>query len=185
MVYVALLRGINVGGNNKVEMSKLKETFNKLGMKEAKTYINSGNVIFNDSANSKQELENTIKKAIFQDFEIDIKVLVRDVGYFEKLLKVLPNSWRNDSEMKCDVLFLTDDLYENMLKEKIKINPQVDNIIYTRGAVIWAVDKKDVTKSHLVKLVGTDIYKNMTVRNVNTVRKIYGIMKINKDLEIQ
>ena len=87
--------------------------------------------------------------------------------------------------MKCDVLFLTDDLDENMLKEKIKINPQVDNIIYTRGAVIWAVDKKDVTKSHLVKLVGSDIYKNMTVRNVNTVRKIYGIMKINKDLEIQ
>jgi uncharacterized protein (DUF1697 family) len=49
MTYVALLRGINVGGNNKVEMKKLKTTFETLGFTSVVTYINSGNIIFNTS----------------------------------------------------------------------------------------------------------------------------------------
>ena len=49
MVYVALLRGVNVGGKNKMEMARLKATFEAAGMKDVTTYINSGNVIFSDN----------------------------------------------------------------------------------------------------------------------------------------
>lgn len=59
--------------------------------------------------------------------------------------------------------------------EKLKISP-VDNVIYVPGAVLWNVEGKDYSKSSMVKLVGTDLYRNITIRNVNTVRKIFQIM---------
>ena len=56
MIYIALLRGINVGGNNKIDMKLLKLTFERVGMKSVKTYINSGNIIFINDGLSKTEI---------------------------------------------------------------------------------------------------------------------------------
>lgn len=79
MIYVALLRGINVGGKNKIEMRKLKATFEKAGMSEVTTYINSGNVIFSDSRRKPPRIVSVLEKAIAADFGLQIKVLIRDL----------------------------------------------------------------------------------------------------------
>ncbi|MDQ3501393.1 MAG: DUF1697 domain-containing protein, partial [Actinomycetota bacterium] len=76
MVYVALLRGINVGGKNKVEMKKLKATFEGAGMTDVTAYINSGNVVFKSTARKAAELEAKLEKAIERDFGFSIKVLL-------------------------------------------------------------------------------------------------------------
>ncbi len=100
MVYVALLRGINVGGKNKIDMKLLKETFARAGMESVSTYINSGNVIFIDKKHTKAQISELLQEAIFKDFQLDIKVLVRDISDFENMMKVLPESWKNDEIMK-------------------------------------------------------------------------------------
>lgn len=64
MIYVALLRGINVGGNNKVEMKKLKATFERLGFTNVVTYINSGNIIFEESTKAQNTIVAEIERAI-------------------------------------------------------------------------------------------------------------------------
>ncbi|MFT3751872.1 MAG: DUF1697 domain-containing protein [Paludibacter sp.] len=69
MIYVALLRGINVGGNNKVEMKKLKSTFELLGFTNVVTYINSGNIVFEDISKEQVVIVNEIEKAIKKDFQ--------------------------------------------------------------------------------------------------------------------
>lgn len=177
MVYVALLRGINVGGNNIIDMKLLKKTFEKAGMEAVVTYINSGNVVFTDTVHTKQELSALLGKAIYDEFQLNIKVLIRDMNDFERMMEILSESWRNDEVMKCDVLFLEDSFDREDLLSELTIKPSIDTAIYSPGAILWSVAKKDVTRSGLIKIVGTPLYKAMTVRNVNTVRKLYEIMR--------
>ncbi len=176
MVYVALLRGINVGGNNKIDMKQLKRTFEQIGMKAVVTYINSGNVIFKDDQHTVPELIDIMEAAITKGFHLDIKVLIRSIRDFENTMKSLPESWKNDEDMKCDVLFPGEAYDRETVLEEMQIKPMIDVVIYTPGAILWSVARKDVTRSGLIKIVGSSLYKSMTVRNVNTFRKLYNIM---------
>ena len=176
MIYVALLRGINVGGNNKISMKLLKETFERVGMEEVITYINSGNVIFKTSCYSMNELSVLLEKAILKDFSLDIKVLLRTYEDFESLLAKIPENWGNNSVMKCDVLFLWEDITPQELIDQAMPKPDIDTVISYDKEVIWIVSKDNVTKSNLNKLIGTKAYKKVTVRNINTTRKIYTLM---------
>lgn len=178
MIYVALLRGINVGGNNKVGMAKLKTTFERLGLSHVKTYINSGNIIFRETASRSQpELVLVIEKVIEEDFSLSIKVLLRDYENIQAIESALPKSWVNNQDMKCDVMFLWKEFDSPKVLELLTIKPEIEDVQYVKGALIWRVDKENVTKSGMMRLVGTDIYKKMTVRNVNTLRKIVAIME--------
>jgi uncharacterized protein (DUF1697 family) len=176
MVYVALLRGINVGGKNKIGMKQLKETFFRLGLESVVTYINSGNVVFVDHQ-TKDVLEKKLRQEIYLEHDLDIPVLIRSLNDFESLMKTLPDDWKNDDTMKCDVLFLESGLDEAAVMEKLTVKPGIDNVLPATGAIIWSVERKNVTRSSLTKIVGTDLYKKMTVRNVNTARKLYEMMK--------
>lgn len=177
MIYVALLRGINVGGNNKIPMKNLKKTFEASGLQSVTTYINSGNVVFKSDIHSKEELEVLLRQAIMNDFQLDISVIIRSLTEYELLMKELPEHWKNDGEMKSDVLFLATTVDGEETLELLTIKPGIDTAMYVPGAILWSVNRKNVTKSGLMKIVGTEIYQQMTVRNVNTTRKIYEIMK--------
>ena len=177
MKYAALLRGINIGGRNKIDMKILKQTFEKAGMEDVVTYINSGNIIFTDETTPKGSLPGILEQAIREDFGLDIKVLIRSKDEIEVVNSALPASWKNDKEMKSDVLFLWEDIDDPALLENLKIHPEFDTVIYKPGALLWSVMKENAGKSGISKMVGTEIYKHMTVRNVNTFRKIHSLMK--------
>jgi uncharacterized protein (DUF1697 family) len=176
MVYVALLRGINVGGKNKIDMKILKRTFENAGMTDVVTYINSGNIVFTSEETSRDKISWTLESAIYQDFGLQIKVLIVDRTAFDGIIRALPNTWRNDRETRSDVMFLWDEIDGESVLEKLKINPEIDTVKYVPGAILWSVDKKSLSRSGLSKLVGTKVYKMMTVRNVNTVRRIHALM---------
>lgn len=176
MIHVALLRGINVGGKNKVNMKVLKQSFERVGMKAVVTYINTGNIIFTNDSLSKAEISHILEEVIQEDFGLSIKVLVRSLDDFSMIMDSLPESWKNDQHMKSDVMFLWDDVDDESVLGKLVIKPEIDTVQYVPGAVLWSIDRKNVTKSGMTKLVGTNLYKKMTVRNVNTTRKIYELM---------
>ena len=176
MIYVALLRGINVGGKNKVDMKKLKATFESLGYTDVVTYINSGNIVFEEPSKGKDGLVGEIEDAIKRDFQLDIRVLVKDFEDVKFICSQLPDTWVKNEVMRTDVMFLWDDFDRPEILQQIKIGP-VDNVKYVSGAILWNVEYKDYTKSGISKLSGTEIFRNMTVRNVNTVRKLYQIME--------
>lgn len=176
MIYVALLRGINVGGKNKIDMKKLKLTFEQLGMKNVVTYINSGNVVFVNDQCTGEEVKSVIKQAIKQDFSLDIDVIIVSMTELSKIINALPDDWKNDKDMKSDVLFLRDDIDDENVLKQLTVQSEIDTVIYVPGAVLWSVYKSDLTKSGMMKLAGSSIYKKMTIRNVNSTRKIYDIM---------
>lgn len=175
-IRVALLRGINVGGKNRVEMPRLKAMFESIGLREVKTYINSGNVIFRDSPRGRPGQAARIEKAIQEDFGFNVKVLVKDFHTIQTIVKALPDTWKNDHAMKCDVMFLWEDVDKSAVIENLPIKPEVEDVIYVKGALLWRVDKPYITRSGIMKIVGTELYKKMTIRNCNTLRRIYGLM---------
>ncbi|HEU4749852.1 MAG TPA: DUF1697 domain-containing protein [Acidimicrobiia bacterium] len=176
MIYVALLRGINVGGKNKMAMPRLKRTFEEVGLADVTTYINSGNVIFTDSRRQPATIISALEKAIEQDFGFQIKVLIRDLAAIRKTINALPDNWTNDNSMKCDVMFLWDNFDRKDILDDLKIKPDIEDVVYVPGAIIWRVDRPNVTRSGMMKLVGTELYKGMTIRNCNTVRKLAELM---------
>lgn len=176
MIYVALLRGINVGGNNKkVEMKKLKATFELLGFANVVTYINSGNIIFEELSREQGVIVSEIENAIKQDFQLEVKVLIRNLKNIEAICQELPTTWLKNEMMRTDVMFLWEKFDRPEIMEQLQINPG-DNVKYISGAVLWNVEGKNYSKSGMLKLMGTELYKNMTIRNVNTVRKLHQIM---------
>lgn len=176
MIYVALLRGINVGGNNKVEMTKLKESFESIGHTDVTTYINSGNIIFS-SDNKLRELASEIEAVIEKDFGFKVHVVVRDVKSIRAIDKATPKTWVNDGKtMKTDVLFLWEDVDKETVLNELVIKPGIDEVQYVPGAIIWRVHCNNVSKSGLMKIIGTPLYKKITIRNINTVRKLTTLM---------
>lgn len=177
VVYVALLRGINVGGKNKVEMKQLKAVFEEAGMTSVRTYINSGNVIFSSSIRARTRLVDTLEKAIARRFGFKIGVVVRDVKSMRAVVKAIPSHWADDKTMKCDVMFLWDDVARPSVLKELQFKPEMEDVRYVAGALIWRVDRKDVTRSGMMKLARSPLYKQMTIRNCNTTRKLLPLME--------
>ncbi|PWW05050.1 uncharacterized protein (DUF1697 family) [Paenibacillus cellulosilyticus] len=184
MVFVALLRGINVGGNNKVDMKKLKRTFEGIGLTDVVTYINTGNIIFRDDTHSAHELSEKLEEAIAADFGLKIKVMVRTLDEIKVIMDKLPEHWTNGTDMKSDVLYLWEEINDESVLEKLIIKPEVDRVIYVHGAILWSYDRDNAGKSGMNKIIGTKVYQQTTVRNVNTARKIYELMLVAEQKEL-
>lgn len=177
MIYAALLRGINVGGHNKINMKLLKGTFERIGMKQVTTYINSGNIVFSSDPLPNAELATQLEQAIAADFGLAIPVLIRSLSEMERVITTLPDEWSNDDTMKSDVLFLWEEIDNISVVEQLPLKVDMATVLYTSGAVLVSIPRELVTRSGMNKLVGTRLYAAMTVRNVNTTRQIYKLMQ--------
>lgn len=172
MIYLALLRGINVGGNNKLNMKDLSLALSQAGLNKVTTYINTGNIIFESSDLKAKDLERTVHDVILDKFKLDIKVLIKSHSEVRAAAQAIPDYWVNDSDMRCDVMFLWDNYSGEAASDSIQINKDVDNLIYSDDILIWQIKRSYHHKGKMNKLIGTNIYKSMIVRNCNTVRKI-------------
>ena len=169
MKYIALLRGINVGGNRKVEMKRLRDLFEFLGYTEVKTYINSGNITFM-SDKKLEALQNEIPKKLEEEFGFAIQTLVKTKQDIQKITQSVPKERTNDTEHKTDIAYLFPEIDYEELIDELPIKQEFVDIKYVKGALIWHLKKKDYNKSHLNKIIGLKVYKLMTVRNINTAR---------------
>jgi uncharacterized protein (DUF1697 family) len=172
MIYVAFLRGVNVGGNSIVSMAAIKEALVALGLSDVRTHINSGNVIFSTRASGAQQLAARIEKALEQHTGMAIKVLVMDHKALKKMVEAIPRNWVDDKTMRTYVLLLWKELDDRRILDRLQIKPGVDEVRYTPGAVVWRVDRENVGRSHMNRIVGTPLYKNITMRSANTMRKL-------------
>jgi uncharacterized protein (DUF1697 family) len=170
--YVALLRGINVGGTNRVAMGRLKGTFQNLGHGEVRTYINSGNVLFTAPRRPVRGLADALERRIVKDFGVEARVLVLPGSTLRRVAAAIPAKWSNDQSMKCDVLFLWPEFASAKVVDQFQIDRRHEDIRYSHPAILWRVNRSYVTRSAMMKLVGSDLYAGMTIRNCNTVRKL-------------
>ena len=169
MDYIALLRGINVGNSVKINMKELTTLFEQCDFSSVSTYINSGNVIFksNDTKNSiREHIEKTLYIATGQE----VKVLVKTKSEMVKIANSIPSNWQNNDIQKTDVAYLFESIDNENIINDLPIKKEYIQLLYVQGALIWNVRRGDYNKSHLNKIISHKVYKEMTVRNVNTAR---------------
>jgi uncharacterized protein (DUF1697 family) len=172
MTYIAFLRGVNVGGKSIVSMAAIKEALVALGLSDVRTYINSGNVIFSTRVSGALQLAARIEKALEQHTGMAIKVLVMDHKTLKKIVEAIPPNWVDDKTMRTYVLLLWEELDDRGILDRLPNKPGVDELRYTSGAVIWRVDREKVRRSHMNRIAGTPLYKKITIRSANTMRKL-------------
>src|SRR5690348_4972404 len=140
-MFLALLRSVNVGGKNRVEMAKLKGVFESLGFTKTKTFIASGNVLFESPITDHVMLVKKIESALESVFGIHINVLIRDTKSMKDLVNAIPESWANDTETKCDVMFLWKEIDNADVLKQLPYNPEIEDVMYVPGAIIWRIDR--------------------------------------------
>ncbi|HXD82002.1 MAG TPA: DUF1697 domain-containing protein [Candidatus Acidoferrum sp.] len=172
MTYIAFLRAVNVGGKGIVSMAAIREALVALGLSGVRTYINSGNVIFSTRAADAGRLTAGIEKALQQHSGIAIKVLVMDHQALKKMVEAIPPDWVDGKTMRTYVLLLWKEIDDRGILARLPIKPGVDELLYTPGAVVWRVDRENVGRSQINRLVGTPLYKKITIRSANTIRKL-------------
>lgn len=177
MKYAALLRGVNVGGTGKISMKELAEVFVSVGMAHVRTYINSGNVIFETPSRDRAKITRTLEAAIEKHFGFGVRVLVKSHDEIRSIVAALPEDWANDAASKCDVFFLWPEVDDPAVLQTLDYDSAVDDLRYTPGAVVRRTDRELAAKSKLTRLAGTPLYKNITVRNCNTARKLLALLE--------
>ncbi len=179
MKYIALFRGINVGGNKRVEMKKLKALFESLGFTNVSTYINSGNVIF-ESEDKLAIIYANLVNNLKNGFGFEIPILIKTEEEMKVIESAIPKEWENNNKQKSDVAYLFNEVDSERTIDELPINKEYLDIRYVKGAVFWNVDRENYNKSNLNKIVGHRLYRFMTVRNVNTARVLAGCKNFKK-----
>lgn len=177
--YVALLRGINVGGANLISMTDLKANFEKLGFAKVRTFLNTGNVLFQSDIADSRKLETVIETAIASHFTEPIRVMVRSSQEMANLIAHLPKSWQDPSDKRCNVIFLRHTIDAPGLVKQFHPKPDIEELHYVPGALLWSASLDTLTKSTMLKLAASPLYQDMTIRRLSSA------MKINKLLQVE
>ena len=174
--YVALLRGINVGGKNKVPMADLREVFETAGHTEVSTYIQSGNVLFR-STGSGLALAKEIEAAVEQRFGVPLVVVVRSLRQLRAVVEKAPPGFGAEPDtFHSDVVFLRAPLSPAQAMTVVKLRDGVDQAWAGNSVVYFQRLSAQRTKSKMGQIVGTPQYRLMTIRSWKTTTKLYELL---------
>lgn len=173
MTYLALLRGINVGGNNKIPMATLRVCLEKVGLKNVRTYIQSGNIFFESNESDNVKLEQFVSKAIEDTFEMVISVVVFKQKEWESIIGTAPHWWGKDSLWKHNILVMVRPYSMSDVVEAYgKLKPEIERMKPGNGVLYQSIMFVRFGQTTGGKLASNPIYKQMTVRNFNTATKL-------------
>jgi uncharacterized protein (DUF1697 family) len=174
-----LLRGINVGGKNKVPMAALRACLEELGISDVSTYIASGNVIVRSDKRA-GEVRAQIERALPRRFELDgelSKVLVLTRGRFQAVIDNKPSGFGERPEKyHSDAIFLMG-MDARQAMRVFEPRAGVDRLWPGQGAIYSQRLSSQRTRSRLSKMMGTTAYKSMTIRNWHTTTTLLEILR--------
>ena len=170
---IALLRGINVGGKNLIKMEDLKSAFEELCFKNVRTYIASGNVIFDSPAKEKSKLKGSIEKKLLQRYGTKLPLVIINSKELKTIIEKAPKDFGKEKEKyRYDVWFLIEPLTAKEVLQSIKPREGVDTITAGSGVVYSTRLTSMMGKSHLSKISQLPLYESTTIRSWNTVIKL-------------
>ena len=176
--YALLVRGINVGGKNKVVMAQLRQELTELGLESVESYINSGNIFF-DSSKARTLLVESLQGFFGVHYPFIQNFSLLSQKDYEEEFRNLPDWWFQEMARK-DVLFYTEGLHVETVVEKVKTLQLLDEVLhFGKHGIFWgklseASYSKTAYHKHLLKM---PFYGNITIRNANTFDKIGQFLK--------
>jgi uncharacterized protein (DUF1697 family) len=169
--YLALLRGINVGGKNLVKMAALREAFEEMGFADVATYIASGNVLFRAPRQKREELAARIESELSRRFGVELKVVLLTEKLLKNVVQGAPRGFGADSYL-CDVVFLRKPLTVEKAFGVLEIREGIDSAWEGNGVLYLSRLASKATGSRLNRIASTPEYKNMTIRSWSTTTKL-------------
>jgi uncharacterized protein (DUF1697 family) len=176
--YVALLRGINVGGKNLIPMPALKACFEDGGFTDVRTYIQSGNVLFSaPTANAAQLTERT-EQMIRTTFDhYDATVILRSKAQMRKVVDEAPPGFGSEPDAyRYDAIFLKAPLTAKAAIKEVEMKGGVDQCWAGHGVLYFSRTVERITSSRINRIVGRPVYQEMTIRNWNTTTKLAALL---------
>lgn len=172
MKYIALLRGINVGGNNKVPMAELRHCFEAAGFSGVSTYINSGNVIFEAAAQDNAQLVEICEAAIETRVGFRVVCAVISVSELRQALDAAPDWW-GKGDAKHNALFAIAPVTAREIMETVgAAKPEYEKVAMYEPVIFWSAPLKTFSRTRYSTIVSTTVYASVTIRNANTARKL-------------
>ena len=176
-IYVALLRGINVGGRNIIRMAELRNCFERQGFRDVLTYIQSGNVIFRATASTPGALTIRIEEMLASAFDYQGKVVLRSRRQMEAVVAGAPAGFGSQPDRhRYDVIFLRDTLTAQDAMGEVRVRPGVDEAWVGEGVLYFSRLISQASRSYLSRLVSMPVYQDMTIRNWNTTTRLLQLM---------
>lgn len=171
--FLALLRGINVGGKNIIAKDDLKACFEDIGCGSVKTYIQSGNILFRSPEKPLKQLITTVENGLAQRFDYQARAIVIPYAKYKSAVASTPEDWGKVDSHKHNALFTLQGVTPVSILKKMK-PPKLDieQVSIGPGVLFWSVSKEHQTKSTMLKFASTPEYQQVTVRNHNTVFKL-------------
>lgn len=174
--YVALLRGINVGGRNIIAMADLREAFETDGYGAVGTYIQSGNVLFESDA-PRGELESEIEPMLEHRFGVPLVVVLRSHDQLRSVVKKAPAGFGADpGRYHSDAIFLKAPLTSRQAMRVVRLREGVDEAWAGTGVLYFARLSERRVQSLMGKIVGTPEYAQMTIRSWTTTTKLLALL---------
>lgn len=174
--YIALLRGINVSGQKIIKMAELKKMFENLGFQNVRTYIQSGNLVFETNETVIPKLEKSIRKAIENTFGFDVQIQILIPDEIHKALEANPFLKDNSLDIKQHYFVFLNEIPSeenwNILKnmelkgEQMALSDKVLFVYYANGA-----GKSKLTTN----IIESKLKVAATARNLNTTKKLLEI----------
>lgn len=171
VTYIALLRGINVGGHRPLKMEDLRELFSSMGFKNISTYIQSGNIIFDASKQNNDRLGGRIKEQIADTFGYDVPVLIFSAADFKNVAEKFP--FQQKEGWKRYITFLSDQPTKEQHQKLEAQSSEIESFRIGNRVVYIHVDKQTDRK---LLFSSSFIQKRLripaTTRNLRTVHKL-------------
>ncbi len=187
--FVALLRGINVGGRNKVAMRDLRAAFQDAGYESVATYIQSGNVLFDAEVSGTQlasvtqlesgtQLESEIEAMLHRRLGLQLVVVVRAREQMSQVVAKAPEGFGTAPDtFHSDVIFLKTPLTSDQAMQVVTLREGVDEAWPGSGVLYFQRLSARRTQSRLSTIVGKPEYQQMTIRSWSTTTKVLGLLE--------
>ncbi|HZJ52944.1 MAG TPA: DUF1697 domain-containing protein [Myxococcaceae bacterium] len=176
--YLALLRGINVGGKNLIRMTELAACFVEHGFRSVVTYIQSGNVLFEARIASSVDLARQLEEMLAERFRYRASVVLQDRRQLGGVVRRAPDGFgARPGHERYDVLFLKPPLTARLAIQSVPMQKGVDRVSAGPGVLYFSRLIRRAAESRLPRLVSMPIYQSMTIRNWNTTTRLLELME--------
>ena len=176
--FLALLRGLNVGGQNVIGKHDLIRCFEDLGFDSVRTYIQSGNVLFRSSESRAAALTRGIEAALSERLSNRVRAAVLSRTRYRAAVASAPGGWGRDDDWKHNAAFTLGGVAPRRVIEQLPVPKEdIETLAVGRGAIFWSVSGQHETRTTWMKLAAAPVYQHLTVRNHRTVFRLRELLE--------
>jgi uncharacterized protein (DUF1697 family) len=176
--FLALLRGLNVGGQNVIRRDDLVRCFEELGFDGVRTYIQSGNVLFRSHETRVAALTAAIEAALSERLSNRVRAVVLPRAGYRAAVAAAPRDWGRDDDRKHNALFTLHGVTTRRIVEQLPVPKEgIETLASGPGVIFWSISKRHQTRTTWMKLAAAPAYQQVTVRNHRTVFRLLELLE--------